>query len=210
MLYNWLTLLNHLIYMGSKERILRQKAETRLSILDAAHAIVREAGWQGLNMRKIADRIEYTAPIIYEYFSKKEAILVELAKKGNMQLVHEVQAAQRSEDDPSERLHQMWAAFWAFAFAEKELYRVMFGVEMTCCLVRCESQDKLSRLFMTEIADIMKAQEPSELLVQQKFFTFFAVIHGLISINLVGNGLDQDGIQAIFDDAVYAIIQSLK
>ena len=61
--------------MASKDRILRQKEETRNNILGAAYDIVKEEGWNGLSMRKIADRIEYTAPIIYEYFSNKEAII---------------------------------------------------------------------------------------------------------------------------------------
>jgi AcrR family transcriptional regulator len=67
--------------MGSKERIQRQKEETRKNILKAAREIVKQEGWQGLSMRKIADKIEYTAPIIYEYFANKEAILQETDPK---------------------------------------------------------------------------------------------------------------------------------
>jgi AcrR family transcriptional regulator len=72
--------------MASKERIQRLKEETRTSILEAAYKIVKEEGWQALSMRKIADEIEYTAPIIYEYFSNKEAILEELTRKGYLYL----------------------------------------------------------------------------------------------------------------------------
>ncbi len=54
--------------MASKDRIQRLKEETRVNILDAALQIVKEDGWQALSMRKISDVIEYTAPIIYEYF----------------------------------------------------------------------------------------------------------------------------------------------
>jgi hypothetical protein len=68
--------------MGSKERIHRLKENTRVNILDAAYDIVKDEGWQALSMRKIADKIEYTAPIIYEYYANKEAILLELTKKG--------------------------------------------------------------------------------------------------------------------------------
>ena len=48
--------------MGSKERIQRQKEDTRKRILDAALQIVRQEGWNALSMRKIADAIKYTAP----------------------------------------------------------------------------------------------------------------------------------------------------
>ena len=50
--------------MASKERIARLKEDTRMSILKAALHIAKEEGWEALSMRKIADAIEYTAPII--------------------------------------------------------------------------------------------------------------------------------------------------
>ncbi len=196
--------------MASKDRILRQKEETRVNILEAAHDIVREEGWQGLNMRKIADRIEYTAPIIYEYFSNKDAILVELTKKGCRQLYKDLVKAQDSSPDPSIKLQRMWVAFWNFAFAEKELYRVMYGVEMTCCIKHIEESEQLTTLFLQHISEIMKDQHPTEDEIKQKYYTFFSVIHGLISINLVGDRLKQDCNQRIFEDAVHAIIHSLK
>ena len=84
--------------MASKDRILRLKEETRINILDASLKIVKEEGWAALSMRKIADVIEYTAPIIYEYFSNKEAILLELTRKGFLILARDMKAAKEKED----------------------------------------------------------------------------------------------------------------
>src|ERR1700761_5028468 len=95
-LYICLTVLNYLIpqkTMASKDRIQRLKDETRINILEASLQIVKEEGWQALSMRKIADAIEYTAPIIYEYFSNKEAILLELTKKGFSILTAQIKKA---------------------------------------------------------------------------------------------------------------------
>jgi len=196
--------------MASKDRILRQKEETRINILDAAHDIVREEGWQGLNMRKIADRIEYTAPIIYEYFANKDAILLELTKKGCRQLTKGLSEAKQNSSDPAERLQKMWEAFWNFAFTEKELYRVMYGVEMTCCMMQVKEAEACTNLFLVEIAALMDSTEITSDLVKQKYYTFFSVIHGLISLNLVGNGPKKECNAQIFQDAVDAIIQSIK
>lgn len=90
--------------MGSKERIHRLKEQTRVNILDAAYDIVKDEGWQALSMRKIADKIEYTAPIIYEYYANKEAILLELTKKGFMLLSARMQEAKDK--------HAGWPANW--------------------------------------------------------------------------------------------------
>src|ERR1700761_4818932 len=115
--------------MASKDRILRLKEETRINILDASLDIVKEEGWPALSMRKIADKIEYTAPIIYEYFSNKEAILQELTRMGYVKLAKQMEEAKSKFNEPEAQLEAMWMAYWNFAFAEKELYQVMYGVE---------------------------------------------------------------------------------
>src|SRR6195952_2423547 len=126
--------------MASKDRILRLKEETRINILDAAFQIVKEEGWQALSMRKIADVIEYTAPIIYEYFANKEAIMQELPKKGYLLLSADLEAAKSKHRLPAKQLEAMWLAYWNFAFAQKELYQLMFGVTTNCS---CEMINKL-------------------------------------------------------------------
>ncbi|WP_447636642.1 TetR/AcrR family transcriptional regulator [Flavobacterium microcysteis] len=196
--------------MASKDRILRQKEETRHNILDAAYYIVKEEGWQGLSMRKIADRIEYTAPIIYEYFSNKEAILYELTKKGFLCLTRNLEKAKSISEDPAEQLEEMWMAYWNFSFEDKELYQVMFGVEMTCCMQRVPEAEAPFQLFTEAIAKLMKAQKPTDDVIKQKYFTFFSVIHGLISINMVGNGLASSINNQILKDAIGGIIKSIQ
>lgn len=196
--------------MASKDRILRQKEETRQNILDAAYDIVKEDGWQGLSMRKIADRIEYTAPIIYEYFSNKEAILQELTKKGFILLIHDLENAKAKFADADKQLEAMWMAYWHFAFQDKEMYQVMFGVEMTCCMQKVPEAEAPFKLFTKVIAALMPGTDPPGEAVKQKYFTFFSVIHGLISINIVGNGLSAEINNQILKDAIGGIINSIQ
>ncbi|AWG26769.1 TetR/AcrR family transcriptional regulator [Flavobacterium kingsejongi] len=195
--------------MASKDRILRQKEETKKNILIAACQIVKTDGWQGLSMRKIADKIEYTAPIIYEYFSNKEAILQEMTKMGFVSLTKYIQEAKNSAENSADQLEAMWMAYWNFAFADKEMYQVMFGVEVSCCMERVPEAEAPLLLFTSVIREVMKGQNPSDESVKQKYFTFFAVIHGLISINIVGNGLSDNINNQILKDAIGGIIRSL-
>jgi AcrR family transcriptional regulator len=197
--------------MASKDRILRQKEETRKNILDAAYAIAKQDGWQGLSMRKIADRIEYTAPIIYEYFSNKEAILSELTGRGFNMLSRELEKAKAKSDNPEEQLEAMWMAYWEFAFTDTEMYQVMFGVQMNCCAGQCESSDSPYKLFTGVISEIMKNAKPTEEVIKQKYFLFFSVIHGLISINIVNQNQALENInKQILKDAIGGIIQTIK
>ncbi|WP_264550707.1 TetR/AcrR family transcriptional regulator [Flavobacterium sp. N2038] len=197
--------------MASKDRILRQKEETRNNILGAAYDIVKEDGWNGLSMRKIADRIEYTAPIIYEYFSNKDAILQELTGKGFIKLTKELEKARAKFEKPEDQLEAMWMAYWDFAFTDTEMYQVMFGVQMSCCSQRCSASEAPYRLFVAVIAEIMKNSNPTEEVVKQKYFTFFSVIHGLIAINIINKSDILETINnQILKDAIGGIIKSIQ
>ena len=197
--------------MASKDRILRLKEETRINILEASLQIVKEEGWQALSMRKIADVIEYTAPIIYEYFSNKEAILLELTRKGFLILARDMQAAKDKHRLPAKQLEAMWLAYWNFAFAEKELYQVMFGVDVNCCemaTIMPEAEVPYT-LVSGVIEEIMAEKKPSEDEVCVKYYTFWSVIHGLISINLVRRTTSDDITREVLKTAISGIIRSL-
>ena len=202
----------HITIMGSKERIARLKEETRLNILDASLEIVKEEGWHSLSMRKIADKIEYTAPIIYEYFSNKEGILLELTRKGYIILAGEVRAAKEKHEAPVEQLEAMWIAYWNFAFKYKELYQLMYGVDMNCCeLKKSMPEAELADDLIYEVIEkIMTVKNPPEDLVCRKFYTFWSIIHGLISINLVNKGRNEEMNQRILKDAIKGIIKYIN
>ena len=198
--------------MASKDRILRLKEETRSNILGASLDIVKEEGWPALSMRKIADKIEYTAPIIYEYFANKEAILMELTRKGFIILARDMKAAKEKHRLPEKQLEAMWLAYWKFAFAERELYQVMFGVDVNCCEL-CEIMPEAevpSTLVSEVIEQIMAPSKPTEDEVCVKYYTFWSVIHGLISINMVRRTTPDEITHEVLKNAISGIIRSLK
>jgi AcrR family transcriptional regulator len=198
--------------MASKDRILRLKEETRINILDASLQIVKEEGWPALSMRKIADAIEYTAPIIYEYFSNKEAILLELTRKGFLILARDMTVAKEKHRLPEKQLEAMWLAYWNFAFAEKELYQVMFGLNITCCELSAKlpEADVPYNLVAEVIEEIMAPDKPTEDDVCVKYYTFWSVIHGLISINMVRRRTSEEITHEVLKTAISGIIRSLK
>lgn len=198
--------------MASKERIARLKEETRINILDAALQIVKQEGWQALSLRKIADVIEYTAPIIYEYFANKEAILLELTRKGFLLLDRDLQQAKGEHRSPAKQLEAMWLAYWNFAFANKELYQVMFGVSTNCC---CELVNQLPEAelpwdaFTPAIGELMHIEDLDSDVICTKYYTFWSVVHGLISINILGRDSSDDINRQVLRDAITGIIRSI-
>jgi AcrR family transcriptional regulator len=112
--------------MGIKERREREKQITRQAILTAAMKIARTEGWSALTIRKVGELIEYSPPMVYEYFGSKEEILLELIQNGFAQLNAGMQQAISSGDGDA-RLHQLADAYWQFAVDNPELYQLMHG-----------------------------------------------------------------------------------
>lgn len=196
--------------MASKDRIQRLKEETRVNILDAAYKIVKQEGWQALSMRKIADEIEYTAPIIYEYFSSKEAILAELNKKGYLYLANEMEEARNLHELPADQLEAMWMAYWNFAFKKKELYQLMFGVQMNCCSMQKPAEiEAPSKLIRGAIRQLIGGKNISEDEVCRRYYSYWSVVHGLVSINLVNRGSSDEINKQVLKDAIGAINKAI-
>lgn len=198
--------------MASKDRILRYKEETRVNILDAALKIVKQDGWQSLSMRKIADEIEYTAPIIYEYFLNKEAILLELTRMGFLMLTKKLEEARNNNLLPADQLEAMWFAYWNFAFANMEYYQVMFGLQTSCCCETVRSMPEAEapeNLFDEVIRGVLKNKNPDEEAVCTAYYTCWSVVHGLISINIVRRGSSDEINLLVLKNAIGSIIKSM-
>lgn len=196
--------------MASKDRILRLKEETRCNILEASLQIVKEEGWQALSMRKIADVIEYTAPIIYEYFANKEAIVLELNRMGFLKLGKELKEARERHRLPVKQLEDMWLTYWNFAFANKELYQGMFGVSTNCS---CELINDLPEaetmfdMFSEVIGAIMNIDDLDGDIICTKYYTLWSVVHGLVSINLLSRGSSDEINRQVLKDAIGGMIR---
>lgn len=198
--------------MASKDRIQRLKEETRINILDASLDIVKEEGWPALSMRKIADRIDYTAPIIYEYFSNKEAILQELTRSGYLKLARQMEDAGKLFIEPDRQLEAMWLAYWNFAFAEKELYQVMYGVQTNCCVNEnpCVVMKGPETLLRKTIEALVPADKRTKEYIDRRYYTFWSVVHGLISINMTRQLTSEEINRQVLKDAITGMITAIK
>jgi AcrR family transcriptional regulator len=198
--------------MGTIERRQRLKDSIRNDILEAAWSLVSADGWEALSMRKIAGAIEYTAPVIYEHFHNKEALLLEFAKKGFRTLSAKVTAAKGSHRNPEKQLKAIADAYWDFAEQHSRLYQLMFGLGMPGCQITAAmpEQAKFRELVM----------EPMERLIDNsgrkmnsclKYHAFWSVIHGLIAIKLMANpAIEGELNKQVLDDAIDSFIKNIS
>ena len=93
--------------------------------LDAARQIIAQQGAGQLSMRAIAERIDYSAAGLYEYFNGKEEIIQALATQGHRRLRdHLLQVA--PDLAPADYLLALGLAYIEFARANPDYYLLMF------------------------------------------------------------------------------------
>lgn len=111
--------------MGVKERREREKSETRDKILDAARELFVTEGFEGVSMRKVAEKIEYSPTAIYVHFADKQELFRELCHQDYARLAEVFQSSVMSTD-PVERLKQIGAIYIDFGTRYPNHYKFMF------------------------------------------------------------------------------------
>jgi AcrR family transcriptional regulator len=198
--------------MGISERRLKEKEKLRDTILKTAWEMVKEEGWQSLSIRKIADAIDFSVPVIYDYFESKEAILEEFAREGAFLLTKSIKQAKEKHGDPVEQLKAMALAYWDFALRNKEYYRLMFGVGMACCEnCQCfEGAERFDSYIIESISTLLKKNRKTKVEVCLKYHTYTSILHGLVSIKLTGSTPAPDELnKLVLEDAVDGFIKNL-
>jgi len=111
--------------MGVKERRAREKSETRDKILDAARELFVTEGYEGVSMRRVAEKIEYSPTAIYVYFADKQELFHELCQQDYARLAEVFQSSAMSSD-PIERLKQIGSTYTEFGVRYPNHYKFMF------------------------------------------------------------------------------------
>jgi len=196
--------------MGILERRLRQKEEVRTSILQAAWQLVLDEGWQSLSIRKIADAIEYSVPVIYTHFENKDAILLEFTREGFRLLTEAINQERDSRQEASKQLEAIAQSYWNFAFAHKEYYQLMFGLGIPACeMVNQVTEMKaFSDTIISVIQQAIDKSKQPEVDAFLKYHTYWSILHGLVSIQMMDRKPNPWS-QLVLKDAISGYIKAL-
>lgn len=199
--------------MGITERKIRQKEEVRASILRAAWDLVGKEGWQALSIRKIADAIEYSVPVIYDHFQNKEAILLEFTKRGFQCLDDELLKARSRYEEPEQQLQAMAYAYWDFAFTNKAYYQLMYGLGMPSCetVKQTAELNTFTELILEPVRQLIAKGKYPEADPYLKLHTFWSMLHGLISIAMMDKENSRDNLNTmVLKDFMTGFISGMK
>ena len=97
----------------------------RLRVLDSARELFLNGGEEAVTLRRVADKIEYSATTIYQHFPSKEALINELCA-ADFELFSRVLKQAERLPDPLERLRKVALGYADFGLQYPRHYRSMF------------------------------------------------------------------------------------
>lgn len=193
--------------MSTTERRVRQKAEIRQRILDAARQIAREKDWNAVTIRSLADAIEYTAPIVYEHFENKEDVLLSIVREGHDGIKRSFDAVLAMNLNAEEKLVQLSMVQWRFATEQAEVFRLMHNPERMA-QQREQMRDDMheARCLMENLFEEMGVSTAD---LPEIIFNWFCLMQGYI--NIISNMKPDEAerhLKAMGDPAMAALFQN--
>jgi len=169
----------------------RPRPDVREAILEAARELFVELGYEGVSLRKVANKIGYSASTIYLHFADKDALFREVCGQDFGRLAAAFQELV-TIPDPRERLVACGRAYIEFAVAHPKHYRLMFMTEMSApslgAAVDCGTNpDENAYVFLRLLVqECMRAGafRPDLTDVDLVAQTLWAAVHGVAALQI--------------------------
>jgi AcrR family transcriptional regulator len=177
--------------MPKFQRRERAKAEFREEVLAAARRVVLDEGFDALSMRKIADAIEYAPGTIYLYFDSRDAIAIELCRRGFAEFLAALAPA-ISISDPRDRLRELGRRYVQFGLENPQTYRLIFMERPEFLEAVFVEKDELNpgdralQILINAFEELrasggLRSQAESLALAE----SLWAAVHGVVSLKLL-------------------------
>ena len=200
--------------MGVRERRDRDHQMMRRTILAAARQLFLKDGYANASIRKIADRIDYSAPAIYRYFSSKEDIFFAIAEDG-FRLFHRAIDAVGPAADPLETLRRSFWRYYEFSKAQPEYFALMFVDRSVPRISREWHRFGFMRTTRDELREVIarcvqSGVFPPGTSPDVVFHILATVVHGAAVIRLSDRFIPRDTADALARDVLEATLTGLR
>lgn len=115
--------------MSVQERKQRERAERERLIVATARELAEQQGWDAVTTRRLAERIEYSQPVLYSHFRGKREIIGAVALQGAAELATAVRAATSAAGHPRARVAALARAYLDFAARNPAVYDALFQLD---------------------------------------------------------------------------------
>jgi AcrR family transcriptional regulator len=92
--------------MAVNRRMGRETAATRMALMDATEAVMREDGYAGVTSRRVAERVGVNQQTVFYYFESMDDLLLATYRRRTQRMLERAEEAMGSERP----LHAIWQA----------------------------------------------------------------------------------------------------
>jgi AcrR family transcriptional regulator len=160
------------------ERKLREKQARRAQIVAAARRIAELEGWSNVTVRRLADEIAYSQPVLYAHFGSREGILDAVAIEGFQELGLAMEKA-RKRVKPGKMVESVATAYLEFATSTPALYEVMFSLSLNVPFDDPATPSELRFAFAQFLELFPGERSRSDVMAE----LFWASLHGIAELS---------------------------
>ncbi|NUP37342.1 MAG: TetR/AcrR family transcriptional regulator [Streptomyces sp.] len=171
--------------MSVQERKQRERAERERLIVATARELAEQQGWDAVTTRRLAERIEYSQPVLYSHFRGKREIIGAVALEGAAELATAVRAATSAAHSPRERVAALAHAYLEFAEQNPAVYDALFQLDGGLAYAQEDTPEPLKDAFAALLESLGEVAGDG---VDPGLFTetFWAALHGLATLTREG------------------------
>ena len=171
--------------MSAQERKQRERAERERLIVATARDIAEQHGWDAVTTRQLAERIEYSQPVLYSHFKGKREIIGAVALEGATEMAVALRVAARAVDAPRARVTALARAYLDFAEHNPAVYDAMFQLDGGLAFASEDTPTPLKDAFAALLENLGEVAGDG---VHPGLFTevFWAALHGLATLTRAG------------------------
>lgn len=167
--------------MGIAERKGRERVERESRIVAAARAIAERDGWNAVTIRRLAQDIEYSQPVLYSHFANRDAIVAAVAVEGFQELTVALRDAAGGSTG-QKALENVALAYLGFALSHPALYEAMFVLPTDLRFAEAGTRPELRAGFEALVAVVTPFCADADIVTE----TFWAALHGLAELERSG------------------------
>ena len=159
------------------ERKLRDTQARRAQIISAARRIAEQEGWSNVTVRRLADEISYSQPVLYAHFGSREGILDAVAIEGFQELGLAMEKARKrvKHGNPVESVAD---AYLEFAASSPALYEAMFSLTLTVPFDDPATPPELRSAF-SQLLELFQEQSSKPEVIAE---LFWGSLHGIADL----------------------------
>ena len=180
--------------MGVSERRIRERLDTRQSILATARELFLLKGFEATTIRNIAEKIEYSPSTIYQHFKDKNEIFYTIHSEAFAELVRYLNASEMHKN-PMDQLIALGQIYIQFALENPELYELMFIMEAPIDFLNYLedanwTEGKMAFDYLKSvIANCIQQGLIKETDLESLSYLIWSTVHGLVTISIRKRGL---------------------